>query len=661
MPGFLKRIGTVVVFCGVCVGLTTAAQPEAASVRDRGGWIAPEPIRSSPLSPEVDVRFDLRELRKRLSMLNVTAPRERRRTEMPLPGERRDLVPLREAANVEPLELLGRTSAEPGPNPLAVGALTDTTVSATFRAGVDDLRNIPPDPAGAVGPRHIVTVLNSQIFFLNRDGSEAAPPVRLSDFFAEPIASFEQAFDPRIEYDPTARRWYIVTGAAAFLVNNKILFAVSDTEDPTRGWRIIGFRSDQLGRTTADFPGLGYNRRWLAITANVFSNGDSNYMGMGMWVIPKSSLGAGEIVIRRFPVGFDLGPNFRGVQTYGFSMQPAVHHDALEDNLYFAGISPVGGEAFPPLIRLSRLTGPDNDPAWAPIDGGIAPGTGLFELPNRFSFDVPKTSQATTSYVTDGGDARISSSPKYRNGRLWITHAGGVPVIGTNRVGVFWYEVDPLALEQDLDPVVQSGVIEGGSRTSFIFPSIAVNANNDAVVGYSVASPDIFIGAALSARLASDPAGAMRPLQIFQPGLDTFIASRWGDYSSAVVDPNDDTTLWTVQSFADERSFNPSSTRWGVQWARIGPGPDDPFCEADLTTTGAATPNLPGFGFPDGTVDHDDLAFYLSFWLGSVESRADLTTDGASLEGFPSYGIPDGRVTLDDLGYFLGFWLTGCP
>ncbi|MEM9065906.1 MAG: GC-type dockerin domain-anchored protein [Planctomycetota bacterium] len=88
------------------------------------------------------------------------------------------------------------------------------------------------------------------------------------------------------------------------------------------------------------------------------------------------------------------------------------------------------------------------------------------------------------------------------------------------------------------------------------------------------------------------------------------------------------------------------------------PGPS--ACSpADLTTTGATLAGQMGFGQPDGSVDLDDLGYFLGFFLVS-DPVADVTTTGATLAGQPGFGVPDGVIDLDDLGYFLGVWLAGC-
>lgn len=82
-------------------------------------------------------------------------------------------------------------------------------------------------------------------------------------------------------------------------------------------------------------------------------------------------------------------------------------------------------------------------------------------------------------------------------------------------------------------------------------------------------------------------------------------------------------------------------------------------CIADTTSTGAIAPGIANYGVSDGTVDLDDLGFYLNLWL-AAHPRADVTSGNATLEGQRGFLQPDGLTNLGDLGLFLSSWLDGC-
>ena len=173
-----------------------------------------------------------------------------------------------------------------------------------------------------------------------------------------------------------------------------------------------------------------------------------------------------------------------------------------------------------------------------------------------------------------------------RNGHVWYTHSAGLPVQGSDRTAVFWYEVDPTTWSGfPASPIVQSGVEDGGTGVHHFFPSIAANKNNDAALGFSRSDASRYAEAVVTGRLFSDPAGTMDTLSVIKAGEDVYVKDfesgrvRWGDYSATVVDPVDDRSFWTIQEYAamdadpdPDPPEDPDDDRWGTWWARIGGG-----------------------------------------------------------------------------------------
>jgi hypothetical protein len=62
--------------------------------------------------------------------------------------------------------------------------------------------------------------------------------------------------------------------------------------------------------------------------------------------------------------------------------------------------------------------------------------------------------------------------------------------------------------------------------------------------------------------------------------------NRWGDFSSTVVDPIDDTTIWTIQEYAGQNNM------WGTWWGEVTPGGASatPTPTPIATATPAVTP-----------------------------------------------------------------------
>jgi hypothetical protein len=124
----------------------------------------------------------------------------------------------------------------------------------------------------------------------------------------------------------------------------------------------------------------------------------------------------------------------------------------------------------------------------------------------------------------------------------------------------------------------------------YAFPSIAVNENGDALIGYSRFHPEEYASAGYTFLQASPGRPHVRHADfLFRKGQSEYertgnsSLNRWGDYSNTVVDPNG-VDFWTIQMYAErpyERLVPPS--RWGTYWARIKP----PRAEA---TDAAAVP-----------------------------------------------------------------------
>ena len=109
----------------------------------------------------------------------------------------------------------------------------------------------------------------------------------------------------------------------------------------------------------------------------------------------------------------------------------------------------------------------------------------------------------------------------------------------------------------------------------FAYPTIAVNAQSDALLGYSSFSASQFTSAGYSVRLASDPPNTMRSDVLLKAGEAVYFKTfgggqnRWGDYSNTVVDPVNDLDMWTIQEYASSPNFLNGDNRWGTWWGRI--------------------------------------------------------------------------------------------
>lgn len=443
--------------------------------------------------------------------------------------------------------------------------LLDSPPTLTFNALDDNNTVIPPDTHGAIGPSHAMTMLNSQVRIQDKTGTIIST-VTLSSFWSSISGS---KFDPKVLYDPLSSRWMAVCDANANLATSKVCFAISSSSDPTGSWTFYEFDADASNTTWADYPGFGLNGTWIAITHNMFTvSGSPSFVGAKMWVIDKSTaLAGGSLTTTVFPTSFDLVGG-----AYGATLQPCQAF--VGDTLFIVDNTGFGASGTF-MIRISRITGTASAPTWSVLPGGPYPGSGLFFVANNFNYSQIDADQLGTATDIETNDPRMLNAV-YRNGRIWCTHSGGLPVSPStsNRTAVFWYQLDPLASS----PIVQSGVLDGGVGVHHYFPSITANSVNDALIGFTRSDAAMYAQAVFTGRLSSHPPGSMLPIDVIKLGLSSYSkffggsSNRWGDYSASVVDPSDGITFWSIQEYAAMNvGTGTDDGRWGTYWAKVDP------------------------------------------------------------------------------------------
>jgi hypothetical protein len=502
----------------------------------------------------------------------------------------------------------------PMPQPSEIGKLTGTSseldalstaglastaqvppVVRNFQALPDNNSTIPPDTHGAVGIAYVMTFLNSQVRVQNRTGT-ALSTISYSAFWS-PVGAASLS-DPRVLYDPETGRFYASSIADFETANSSVLLAVSDNGNPMGTWKYYRIDADPTNVNWADFDDLGYNQTWIAITANMFTVANSSFSGPAIWVIDKSSaLSGGPLTYSYFPVGSDL---FGGSRGYAIRVCQTFDPESKlylidNPNLTSGGVH---------QLRLTEISGTGPAPVWSATPGSAITGSGLFAVANNFSANMVDASQLGTTTRVSTNDSRLINAV-FRNGKIWCAHSGGLPVASVNRTAVFWYQVDPATMP---NPIVQSGVLDGGANVHMFFPSITANINNDAFLGFSRSDPTKYVEAAYTGRLWTDPPGTLSPVAVLKLGEASYVKNfggpevRWGDYSATVVDPLDSLSFWTIQEYAaHDVGPGASDDRWGTWWGTT-------MVDMDRDGVADSVDNCPTVANPDQfDTDHDGV------------------------------------------------------
>ena len=436
--------------------------------------------------------------------------------------------------------------------PLTAQTVTTPTVDV---ATVADTGSLPPDTQGDIGPTQYFAALNGRIRTLDKSTGLADGVLNAdSDVFFSSVAASAGTSDPRVRYDRRTKRWFVIMINVA--LPNRYLAAVGDTFATngtitggttwtfyqwtnTRTQGGVGGAAGCLG----DYPTLGVDEDALYIGVNLFcGSGLSSLVfdSTSLYVLNKASLFGGTLSVAQFD-----GVLPSGTSSGIFTPQGVDNFDANTNAGYFIGVDNLSLGT----LVLRRVSSPGAAPSLSADITVAVPATSV-------PLNVPQQGNAA---VFDGLDDRLLQAV-IRNGRLWTTHQIKVNAAGAaaggDRNGVRWYELRSL----DSTPALaQSGTVFDGAATSPLFywmGAIMPNGQGHVALGMSRSGAAAFANAAVTGRLAGDPAGAMDPPGAFSNASSSYAiqgpgTQRWGDYSYTSVDPADDMTFWTLQEYVD--------------------------------------------------------------------------------------------------------------
>jgi hypothetical protein len=358
-----------------------------------------------------------------------------------------------------------------------------------FDGSMDGNRQV--DPQIAVGGGYVLHGTNSGLVIYDKSG-------RYVD--GVPQSGFNGGIDPKLFFDPHNR----VFGFDLWNPWDKekrkpVNISVSETSDPTGAWNTYPVPAPE-GR---DGGGIGFSKKWIGYS---FPGGDDRTFVMR---IAEAKAGKPATVY-----------HFTGSLGH-----PVATQDEVED-LYFVEVGRRN-------IRVVKVTeGEDGRPR--AVEAGSTPH-GL-----TYNGFPPTSPQKGTEVRTASGD-RNPKNLVLQSGHIWFSHA----VDCDGRSAVQWHQITTEGR------IVQTGLLRG-ERTSYIQTTLAVNRNQDVLVGFQETNESMFISPRLAFRRAGDPAGTLREIVRLGEGRGATDGVAWGDYSGSVADGDDLLDLWTIQSVANE-------------------------------------------------------------------------------------------------------------
>ena len=410
--------------------------------------------------------------------------------------------------------------------------------------------HIPPDTMGTAGPNHLMVVLNSYVRIQNKSGGNIST-VTLNDFWASVNGgggATAGTFDPKIVYDHDDDR-FIFVAIDDRDANNGYLLGVSATDDPTGTWYLWKIDGDASNNDWADFPSPGYNSKWIALSANMFTIAANAYTETKMWIVDKDRAYTNDLNIIDVFDSTEFGGAFTVAPCKTFGSEP---------NLYTVSSGWYSGSD--DFVRHGHIAGAVNSPAWSIL--------GYIDVPDSYvPGDAP---QLGGSALIDNGDSRIGSPPVYRHGSIYFNYTGLLN--SPTRHVIIWGEYNASS-----GAAVNMGIVQEASIPMYYaYPSIAVNSHTSIVMGFSGFSTGIYASAYYTGREFTNSANVMQGVKLLKAGEDYYFKdfgggrNRWGDYSATCVDPANDLKFWTIQEYAmPDVGSGANDDRWGTWWGEI--------------------------------------------------------------------------------------------
>src|SRR2546427_6133803 len=381
-------------------------------------------------------------------------------------------------------------------------------------------RLTPPDVQVAVGPNHVVEMVN----VLGRISTKQGVEVRtfpLYSFFGVPSTDFIS--DPKIHFDSASNRWF---ASITDVTTGSVLLEVSKSDDPTGLWN--AYRVSTI-TGCADQPLLGFSNLVVIISANDFSSctgGNPSYLGVQYWVLNKTDLLSGAT-----PRTMSFGPD-----PTLFSVHPVQSLRSTDTEFMVStGSGPTS------TLTLFSIT-------------GVPPGLALVTQQNfgiRSVAIPPRAPQLGSRSTLDTEDNRVQDA-MWADNRLWLSLGVGCTPTGDNQVRscVRLIEVDTAngTIAQDFDI--------GFSGKYVFYPALRTDAGGNLVVVFGYSSANDYPEMRVAARSVHDPPNTIGASQIIRvgegpetSGCPNNSVCRYGDYFGASHDPSEPGIVWVAGEY----------------------------------------------------------------------------------------------------------------
>lgn len=462
-------------------------------------------------------------------------------------------------------------------------------LNASFVGLEDASRFGPADAQVAVGPAHVVQAINSQYRITDKTGvviQTTDPRVTFDAFYAANPTYTEDPprsapLNPTAFYDHFSGRFVIVWKAENDNGSQSVLLIqVSNTANPTQGWRFFNQRVD-LDVTLAGTLDTDALSNSLAVG---FDN-TNLYFSMNQ-LSPSGAFRYAKVRVAAKHQFYNPGPN--PAQFYDLinireaagllasAVRPCVTFGA--PNKEYMVSAPVSAGNNLTLYSIAG-TWPNATvtPPLLKVEGTVA--FNAWTAPTRMA-------QPSTTATLDGGDGRLLNAV-FRNGVVYTGHSirsGNL----TCAAGV--KSINVATKTKVLDEVL------GAVGECYSFPAVMADATNNVYVVFNRSSKTAFAECRYALKKSSE--ATFEVSKVLKVGVIKSLQfnGAWGDYNGIALDPTLNGGVWVSGMFAQNTStLNFASGTWIGNFGRPGTTPVGPQIIAEyndlaktLTVTGDA-------------------------------------------------------------------------
>jgi hypothetical protein len=457
----------------------------------------------------------------------------------------------------------------------------------------------PPTPRNAsdntlaVGPDHIVQIVNSQLAVFTKKGRRYAAtgrtlygPISTNTVFAGfgGVCEARPNGDAVVRYDQLAGRWLVVMPIFRRTVFDRDRSKPGEPAAPGQPAR-PGVaarpgpppplpRAPQSGQGALPPPADGAYAMCYAVSTTSDPLGPyyryaferplfPDYPRPAIWpdgyYIPTST---GDDVIQKHACVADREKMLGG--------QPAAEQCIVLDGVNFLNNADVDGRALPPAgapnimmaaggAQLKKILEDNAIFVWQFHADWKEPSQTKVTGPEKIAvapYQYLCGGQLTNCVPQPGTDRKLDAQGDKIMARLVYRNVGGresiVAVHSVNTVaqggGVRWYE---FRVEQNRAVRLRQQGTYAPDRFYRWMASPAIDRRGNIAVGYSFGGAPHYAGQRIAARMANDPPGVLtfRESVLVDGQESQRNAMRWEDYTQTAMDPSDDCTIWYVGDY----------------------------------------------------------------------------------------------------------------